>query len=213
LKKDILKYIVNVKTLIFDFDGVILESATIREDALVHIFAGISINEKDRILAIHRDNFGVQRKERIRIIYKTLESEDPTTEIFDNLVAGFGDFCVNALQNCSVVPGIVNFLEVFKHLPLYIVSTAPGTEISGVIEQRGLAHFFKGIYGAPQKKAELICGILKEETLNPQQALFIGDRMSDFYSAKAVGVEFLGRVSESEKNPFPKDVNIISNFL
>ena len=197
----------------FDFDGVIMESTSIREEALFHIFGEIKIFDKKRILSIHRDNFGVQRKERIKLIYKNLTGEDPDSKMLDKMVIGFGAFCENALINCPKMPGITEFLTNFQKTPLYIISTAPAHEIRNILEQRKLTCYFTGIYGAPQSKPELISDILEKERLLPKQAVYIGDRISDFLSAKEAGVGFLGRVENISQNPFPKEVQIIPNFL
>jgi len=212
VKKEILARFKRGRALIFDFDGVILESSNMREDALIHTFRENGVDKQEEIIEVHRVNQGIQRRERIRIIYETLEGSSPSEALLSVIEKGFGNYSARALLECPAVFGIEIFLKHFSDVPLFIASVAPEEEISIALENRRLSRFFKGIYGAPQKKTEIISNIIYKEGLNSDDVLFIGDRLSDFRAAEAAKVSFIGRVKLGEKNPFPRGIDNFHDF-
>jgi phosphoglycolate phosphatase-like HAD superfamily hydrolase len=62
-----------------------------------------------------------------------------------------------------------------------------------IVERRGLRGSFREVHGAPREKPEILRDLLARLDLTPEQLLFIGDGMSDFKAARAVGTEFLAR--------------------
>jgi phosphoglycolate phosphatase-like HAD superfamily hydrolase len=71
----------------------------------------------------------------------------------------------------------------------YVASGSEQTELRCIFKERNIKHHFKGIFGSPTSKTELIRNILeKEKTHN---AVMIGDAESDFESARENGIDFI----------------------
>ena len=66
--------------------------------------------------------------------------------------------------------------------------------------------FFKEVYGAPIRKAQILKKILKDENRTPEEMLYIGDTPEDQQSAKSLGIHFIGRKSD-------RNLNSIANLV
>ena len=74
-----------------------------------------------------------------------------------------------------------------------------------IVHERGLDRFFAGVYGSPASKAEILRRILAERELAPEEVVFVGDALSDYEGARAVGVPFVARVPAGGEAIFPAD--------
>jgi HAD superfamily hydrolase (TIGR01549 family) len=111
------------------------------------------------------------------------------------------------------VPGALEFLKKYsKGLRLFIASSTPEEELRHLVKSRGLQRYFNGIYGAPSKKSEITSRILKEEGVQKQEVLFVGDAAADYEEAKKAGVQFVGRVDNLADSPFPSGVKTIRDL-
>jgi len=203
----------NIKSLLFDMDGVLFESARIRDEAFVYVFDTIGCHEENRVLEIHRNNFGMYRKEKLSLIYKEVFNSAPSEVLIQDLYDRFSAWVVERVISSPFVPGTLQFLRTKGDLPCYVVSAAPEEEVLHIIKKRNIDNYFVGIFGAPTKKRMLIEMILKSKRWRPQTVIFIGDRISDWKASQEAGTRFIGRVKANEENPFPAKVPIIKDLF
>lgn len=64
-----------IKAIIFDFDGVIIESAEIKTDAFRTLFAGYP-DMLPEIIAHHQKNSGISRYKKFRYIYEKILGQE-----------------------------------------------------------------------------------------------------------------------------------------
>ena len=76
----------------------------------------------------------------------------------------------------------------------------------GVIQERGLAAFFRSVWGAPSTKVDAFGQILRDNGYEASRVVAIGDSMTEFWAAQELGIPFLGVVAEGSKTRFPADV-------
>ena len=62
-------------TIILDFDGVILDSISVKTEAFHTLFSFVP-GHIDEIVQFHRDNEGMSRFDKIRYIYNNILKED-----------------------------------------------------------------------------------------------------------------------------------------
>lgn len=196
-----------IKAIIFDFDGVIVESVDIKTKA----FAGLFEHEGDsivrRVVAYHIKNAGVSRFEKFRYIYKEIFKRHLSEDEFQGLCSHFSQLVADAVAAAPFVSGAREFLENYlKTYDFYIASATPLYELERIIEKKNISRYFKKIYGAPQKKIDIVRTILSENALKSQDAVYIGDAMSDYEAAKSNGVAFVARITEDNVLLF-KDIN------
>jgi len=198
-----------IKAVIFDFDGVLVESVDIKTKA----FAGLFEHEGDsivrRVVAYHIKNAGVSRFEKFRHIYKEMLNRELTEETFDYLCKKFSELVVDEVVNAPYVKGAKEFLENCASLyDCYIASATPHEEMEEIAKRRGIASCFKAIYGAPRKKADIVRTILDRHGLSPEDVVYIGDALSDYEAAKENKVVFLARLTGDNETLF-KDMDCI----
>lgn len=189
-----------IKAIIFDFDGVILESMGIKTKAFLSLFQDYP-DKAGEIVALHTSHGGMSRFEKFERIYKDILqlplSEDKKAE----LGRQFSEYTHQGVLGCPFVEGALEFLEKYHQtLPLFIASGTPDEEIKSLVKEKGLGKYFKSVFGSPAKKKDIILRILKDFNFQPQEVVFIGDAVDDYQGAKEAGVKFIWRTKEN--NPF-----------
>ncbi len=194
-----------VNTIIFDFDGVILESMDIKTAAFRELFREYP-EFQDKIVRLHVNNGGMSRFEKFKIIYRDFLKKPLDGDELDRLGTRFSDLVFQAVLQCPFVSGAHDFLEKYSaRYPLFVASGTPEEELRSIIEARQLDSLFRGIYGSPTPKTEILRHIMNEMGLNPGDLVFIGDAPGDYQAARDVNIGFIGRVSPGKANHFPRE--------
>ena len=60
--------------------------------------------------------------------------------------------------------------------------------------------YFKEIYGSPESKPNIISKILKDNALNLNEIVFVGDATSDSSAAQENGVNFIARLNSENSD-------------
>lgn len=203
----------SLKAIILDCDGVILESVEIKTRAFRSLFQGYPAH-LDRIIQLHRDNTGLSRYDKFQIIYRDYLRQPLSEAEIARLDHAFSDLVFREVLTCPFVPGAEEFLvEAGKQWPLFLVSGTPHEELCQVVRERGLARYFRQIYGSPRRKERLLRDIARAYAWDARDLIFIGDSLVDRQAAQAVGIHFVGRVREGTATPFPESVRwIVSNL-
>lgn len=191
-----------ISTIILDFDGVILESVSVKTEAFRTLFSFVP-EHVEEIVQFHIENGGMSRYDKFRYIYKNIIGEELTQQKFIELSDTFSRIVFNAVVIAPFVPGAQEFLE--KHhskISFYIVSATPEDELVQIIKKRKMSHYFKKVFGAPRKKTDCITEILKHTRSPQDDVIFVGDAKNDFEAAQSAGVRFIGRIKPGEKNRF-----------
>lgn len=199
-----------LNAIFLDFDGVILESAGIKAKAFRKLFG--SYDHFEEIIEYLDANPGVSRYDKFGHIYKHILKRELSEEEKDKLSSDFSGLVLEEIKVCPFVPGTKKFLEKYSEkLKLYVASATPTEELKYIIKEKGIADFFSGVYGAPDKKSDIIYRVIQKENIPADSVLFVGDAISDFQHAKKAGVGFIGRIT-GNNNPFPSDVRVVSDL-
>ena len=191
-----------LKAIIFDFDGVLCESLEIKKEAFRRLFLDYP-QSLDRIVDFHMSNGGMSRFEKFQIIYRDILKAKLTPHQSKVLDRQFTEFSHQYVVRAPLVVGAGEFLkEYFRKLLFFIVSGTPQKEMRAIVQEKKLAPYFKGVYGSPRGKGELISLILSENKLKKNEVIFIGDSLADHQGALDAGVRFIGRIHNRYPNPF-----------
>jgi beta-phosphoglucomutase len=207
----------SLRAIILDFDGTIVESVGIKDDAFEELFKDYPARLND-VMAYHKAHNAIIRFEKFRHIYENILLKEYSPAVEEEMSRKFSELVYSKIVRCPYVKGAEEFLGFFsKKMPLYLVSVNPAGELERILLTRGLAGYFKKIYAFPWRKAEAINEILHEENISRGDALFIGDAWEDFLAARDAGVPFIGRHSG---RPFQdasvrvfEDLDEIGNFI
>jgi len=191
-----------ISTIILDFDGVILESVSVKTEAFRTLFSFVP-DHVDEIVQFHKDNGGMSRFDKFRYIYNNILKEDLTQKKFVELSEKFAAIVFKEVIKAPYVHGAQEFLETYyKKIPLYVVSATPEKELIQILQERGISHYFAKVFGAPRKKTDCISEVLTLTGSPPDSVIFVGDAKNDFEAAQATGVRFIGRINPGDENRF-----------
>ena len=198
-----------IKAVIFDFDGVLVESVDIKTKAFAGLFEHEGEDIVKKVISYHLNNAGVSRYEKFRYIYKEILKRFLSDEEFEMLCKKFAGGVMGGVIKAPYVEGAKEFLgEYFQDYKCFIVSATPQEEIEEIIQKRHIRHFFKAVYGAPAKKNDAVKTILVKENIDPCNAVYVGDAMIDYLAAKENRVAFIARVTNDNNSLF-KDLDCI----
>lgn len=191
-----------IRAVIFDFDGVILDSANIKTEAFTDMFKGYG-ELSNKFVEYHMTNMGISRYKKFRYFYEELLGEDYKEDLDEILGKKFSSLVLNKILHAEPVKGAIEFLTKFQDsLKLFIASGTPQEELEYIMVKRGLLKYFNKVYGSPRKKEEIIDLILLEQQLKPNEVIFVGDAISDLKAAKYGKLHFYARVYEENKKHF-----------
>ena len=113
------------------------------------------------------------------------------------------------------VPGVLEVMQNKKINQLWFIVTAtPQDEIEEIINHLELNAFFQKIIGAPIMKSDAIKSILQSFSFEANDAIMIGDSISDYQAAVKNNVTFILRKTTLNKGLQKKlDCIMIDDFL
>jgi HAD superfamily hydrolase (TIGR01549 family) len=185
-----------VELVVFDCDGVILESVDAKSRAFARCVEGLTPDAPERLISYHLTHGGVSRQKKFEWLYREVLGREINSVEMDRLCNKFTELCYDEVLHAEFVPGAQDVLQAWVgRLPLYVASGTPQEELRAIFRDRGLTVFFRGVYGSPPGKADLLRAIASMENIDPGAMLMVGDSSTDLEAAEAVGAMFYGRGS------------------
>jgi phosphoglycolate phosphatase-like HAD superfamily hydrolase len=186
-----------IKSVIFDFDGVLVESAEVKTEAFARLFSNYP-DKVHEIVEYHKRNMGISRYVKFRYFYENILNKELSNDEEIGLGERFSQIVLEKILKAPFVGGALDFLDKYhKKISLFIASGTPDEELHFITKKRGISHYFKEIHGAPRKKSEIIIDILSRYSLHPSEVIFVGDAETDLKAAMESGISFIARVSSS----------------
>lgn len=192
----------SLRAIAFDFDGVILESGLIKQEAFLALFADRP-ELHPRILAHHRRHLGVSRYDKLAWIHRELLGRELSAAELDELGRRYSGLVVERVLACPEVPGASELLRrISGEVPCFVVSATPQKELERIVEDRGLAACFREVRGTPGAKADILADLLGRYDLEPREMLLVGDGLSDYEAARRASVGFVLRETPEQQELF-----------
>ena len=186
-----------IRCVVFDFDGVLVDSNAVKRRAYTDIFSAWGLVVGVVVGAVLRadtedDRFGI-----IRAILRLLPGAPATPEELEPLVAEYAarynHICEEHAATCGEVAGAAETLDrLAGNLPLYIVSATPQASLQRIVARRGWGRHFRGVLGRPATKQENLAAVMGQEGIDGAQVVFVGDGRRDLEAALSMGCRFVG---------------------
>ena len=203
-----------IKAIVFDFDGVILESAKIKTEAFADVVKDYPKQQAEAFVAYHMTHMGISRHVKFRYFIEEILKQPYCEETGQELADRFSDIVFSRIMECPYVPGAKEFLDRnYMKYDLYVASGTPEAELEQIIQERGLTKYFKQIYGTPMKKEEIIETICYKYGYGKEEMIFVGDAATDKNAACHTGLRFIGRNTEDNIDTFRDVVYKVDNLL
>ena len=186
-----------IKAIIFDFDGVIAESVSVKTEAFAEIYRPYGNNLEQKVVEHHLANGGISRFEKFRLYHNEFLGVDLTESELADLADQFSYLVLDKVIAAPYVQGAYEFLSEYHHVYDFFISTGtPESEIVSILEEKQLMRFFRKVYGSPEKKTEHVSRILRNGNYQSNEVVFVGDSPSDCDAARKNNIPFIARVVE-----------------
>ena len=199
-----------IKNIIFDFDGVILDSIPVKTEAFRKLFQKHPKKIIDEFIKFHLTNGGVSRYEKIKYFFENLLNKKINKEKILYYAKKYSELTKQELANEKyLIKDSINFIRKnYKKYNMHIASGADENDLKYICNKLELTKYFISINGSPNKKSEIIKNILESNNYKKSETIMIGDSINDFKAAKENGIEFYGY----NNNKNLKKYNYINDF-
>jgi len=189
--------------IVFDFDGVIVESTDIKSAAFYEIGLHWGEDAARKLADYHAENFGVSRYTKFEWFFENVLGKELNAEESADLGRQFSSICMERIMQVPLVSGFTDAVAVaYGRCPLFVASAAPQEELETILAARGLDVFFKEIFGSPPEKTANLQRAVDTLNVNPGNVLMVGDSQADYQAAKSVGTDFYGRGEQFETSGY-----------
>ncbi|GAB3340901.1 HAD family hydrolase [Marivirga atlantica] len=183
-----------IKTIFWDFDGVIMDSMPIRDQGFLKVLKDYPEKQVNKLIAYHKANGGLSRYVKFRYFFEEIRKEDVSDEEIQELAMRFSLIMLENLKKPEfLISQTVNFIKhTYENYKMFIVSGSDQKELRQICKAVEIEKFFKGIYGSPTAKDELVKHLIDTENIESATSILIGDSVNDFEAAKVNGIKFYG---------------------
>ncbi|EDM27849.1 Haloacid dehalogenase-like hydrolase [Lentisphaera araneosa HTCC2155] len=183
-----------IKNIIFDWDGVILDSNSVKDRAFEYVLRDHDADKVAELVAYHQANGGISRFVKFRMFYEEMLGEAITEDEVAGLSRKFSEFALKELVDpaLQIAESIQWVRENHKQYNFHVASGSEESELKRVAEAQELACYFKSFHGSPTPKPELVKNILESNNYLASETILIGDSINDFRAADANGIAFCG---------------------
>jgi len=181
--KDYFDLSMNKQILLFDFDGVIVNTFELCFSITKKFNSDLS---HDAYLALFEGNIYDGLKKKNGGIYDKKQENDER---------GFFEIYTPQLLEIGPVPGMSEIIkELEKDYVLIMLTSTINSPINSYLEKYGLHKYFDKIFGADvhKSKEEKIKMVFQEFNVKPNDCLFITDTLGDMREAEKAGIQVMG---------------------
>lgn len=179
------------RTLVFDCDGVVLDSNRVKTEAFHAAALPCGEEAATELVAYHVAHGGISRYRKFEYLLRQILRREESLEELQLLLQRYAGLVREGLLGCAVAPGLVELRERLPDCHWMIVSGGDQAELREIFAMRGLAKLFDGgIFGSPDAKDLILERELRLESIR-QPALFIGDSRFDHQCARQAGLDFV----------------------
>jgi len=188
----------NYKIILWDFDGVIMDSMPIRSNGFRMVLKGYPESQVNELMDFHRSNGGLSRYVKFRYFFEKIRNESISDEEVQELASSFSQIMLASLINRDLlIQDSVSFIESnWSKYEMHIVSGSDSKELNQICDDLDLSRFFKSIFGSPTPKIQLVESIIKHNNYSKNQIALIGDSINDYEAATTNGIDFIGYNNE-----------------
>ncbi len=203
----------DIDAVFFDFDGVLVESNEVKIEAFRRLYEPFGDDVVERVIAEHIRHEGVSRVVKLERFHREFLGIALDDKGLADLAQTYSEMVEAVVVACEAVPGATEALDAWAgHCPLYVVSGTPQEELRRIAHRRGLDAYFQTVFGSPRVKPDIVGAELARIGVAADRVLFVGDSLTDFDCAQAVGTRFLGRVPAWRESRFPDGTEVAQDM-
>ena len=192
-----------IKNILFDFDGVIVESNEIKAWAFYELYKPYGNDIANKVFEYYTQEGGVARDKKFKKYHGELLNQKLSKKQVDALSDRFSKLVVSNVSNAPFVKGVRKFIvQNYSDMHFSIISGTPHSELLKICKALEIDNYFQEICGSPKNKVDWSNEIIDKYKLNKKQTVFIGDATTDLHTANTIGVAFILREHDLNKHVF-----------
>lgn len=195
----------NYDLIIFDCDGVLIDSNNQKCDAFKTALAGYPKEIVNSFIAYHKENGGVSRYVKLNKFFSDFLSTTNYENEYNRVLQIYNRECLLIYKTSLFTPGCIELLNLLikSNIKLYVASGSDEKELKTSFKYRNIDQFFQDIYGSPSTKSESVSMIINKNP-NHKRGVIIGDSYEDYRVANEHELEFIYMKQFSEMNAAKK---------
>ena len=168
-------------SVIFDFDGVILESNFVKKSAIGQAVEGVlSVEKAQEFVDYFVGLNGVPREVKIAKYVPQAQ--------YEYVLNKYESIIEKELKSAQLIPGVVDTIQQLSKLKKGMIVLSGGTqsEVEELLLERGLLHHFSAVLGGPKNKTENLATVALKRPV-----LYFGDSRVDYQVAMDNDFDFV----------------------
>jgi len=188
-----------IKNIIFDFDGVILDSVPVKTEAFIKLFQDYEKQYIDKLVEYHLKNGGKSRYLKIQYFFEDILGQSIKENTINEFAIKYSQLTKEELSNKKyLITDTIEFIKLnYTKYNLHIASGADKKDLKYICDNLDLTKYFLSINGSPTVKSEIVREILKNYDYKREETILIGDSINDYEAAKYNRIEFYGYKNEN----------------
>lgn len=183
----------SLKLIVFDFDGVLIDSNAIKFDAWRSIFQSRSFQEQTAVQTVLATSREASRYDILAAVAAEIGLAEDERVAFVRQMADRYQTETEARMQAVYDPAIeVVLAGLAVQFPLVISSATPTLSLRQKVGALGLERWFEQVLGSPPGKTERLQSLIVERRIDAHQVLVVGDGESDRRSADINRCQFVG---------------------
>ncbi len=192
-----------IKTIFWDFDGVIADSLDVKADAFYRLYLPYGKDVALKVKEHHLNNGGMSRYEKFKYYHFEFLGQEIDDSKVNELAEQFANLVVKGVILSEEISGVRKVLEkYYQEMNFFIITGTPTDESKLIIKEKKMDNYFISICGSPKKKDVWCKELIAKYNYTPSEILFIGDASSDYNAAKSNKLNFLLRWNQANQEIF-----------
>ena len=181
------------KYLLFDCDGVILNSNKIKTDAFGESVIEFGDKSAQELIKYHSERGGISRYKKFEYFIKKNFQENNSRNkklTIKKLAERYSKIVRGKLEICQSNLDILNYRDKSKAV-WFIVTGSDQEELKDILKHRNILTIFDGgVYGSPKSKDEIFSDLIENKKIIPAESIYFGDSKYDYLSAYKFNINF-----------------------
>ena len=202
-------------TILFDFDGVLIDSMPVRELGFRKVLEDYPAKEIDKLIDFHNSNGGLSRYVKFRFFFENILEKIISDKEINTLASSFSKIMLELLANPDLlINDSLDFVtKNYSDMDLHIVSGSDGDELRTLCVGLGIANYFKSINGSPSPKTDLVRDLISRFSYDKNSTVLIGDSTNDLEAAVHNQIRFIGYNNPKLKTQGCEYLNSFKDFI
>lgn len=181
------------ESIVFDCDGVLVDSNTIKSDAFEETLEGEDEQAIQVFLNYHAQNGGVPRRVKFEWFYGVYLKRENHSTLVEEALNRFKVILKSRLAKAQLIPGVEDYLKMINssEKKCFVISAAADDELVWLLKEKSIYRYFDKVLGSGKSKQQHLSDLIDANLINAKSSLFFGDSQADYMAAKFYGLTFV----------------------